>query len=112
MAAKQIDMTEMRSAAESAVRMLKSLSNDHRLMILCLLSEGEMSVSHIGQHIDLDQSPLSQHLARLRSEGLVKTRKVSQSVFYSLDSEEARAIIKTLYQIYCGNQATANRIKL
>lgn len=100
-AVKQIDIEEMRVAAESAVRMLKSLSNDHRLMILCLLSEGEMSVGQISQYIDLDQSPLSQHLARLRSEGLVKTRKVSQTVYYSLDSTEAKTIIETLYKIYC-----------
>jgi DNA-binding transcriptional ArsR family regulator len=100
-AAKQIDIAQMRGAAESAARMLKSLSNDHRLMILCLLSEGEMSVGQISQYIDLDQSPLSQHLARLRSEGLVKTRKVSQTVYYSLDSSEARAIIETLYKLYC-----------
>ena len=100
-AVKQIDIGEMREAAESAARMLKSLSNDHRLMILCLLSEGEMSVGQISGYIDLDQSPLSQHLARLRSEGLVKTRKVSQTVFYSLDSKEAKAIIETLYKIYC-----------
>ena len=102
-AEKQVDISEMRTAAESAARMLKSLSNDHRLMILCLLSEGEMSVGQISQYIDLDQSPLSQHLARLRSEGLVKTRKVSQTVYYSLDSNEARAIIETLYTIYCAD---------
>ena len=98
---KQINMDEMREAANEAARMLKSLANDHRLMILCLLAQGEMSVGQISQYIDLDQSPLSQHLARLRSEGMVRTRKVSQTVFYSLDSEEAKAIIGTLYSLYC-----------
>ena len=101
LAEKQMSIEDMQKAAGHAARMLKSLANDHRLMILCLLAEGEMSVGQISQYIDLDQSPLSQHLARLRSEGLVKTRKVSQTVYYSLDSEQAKAIIETLYNLYC-----------
>lgn len=95
------DVPEMRKAAVVASGLLKSLANDHRLMILCMLSEREMSVSEISRHIDLDQSPLSQHLARLRAEGIVKTRKMSQHVYYSLASEEARAVIDTLYRLYC-----------
>lgn len=94
-------LTTMRQAACAASELLKNLANDHRLMILCMLAEREMSVSEISQHIDLGQSPLSQHLARLRSDGLVKTRKVAQHVFYSLDSEEAKAVIQTLYTLYC-----------
>lgn len=94
-------LTVMRQAACAASELLKNLANDHRLMILCMLAEREMSVSEISQHIDLGQSPLSQHLARLRADGLVKTRKVAQHVFYSLDSEEAKAVIQTLYGLYC-----------
>lgn len=94
-------LATMRQAACAASELLKNLANDHRLMILCMLAEREMSVSEISQHIDLGQSPLSQHLARLRSDGLVKTRKVAQHVFYSLDSEEAKAVIQTLYTLYC-----------
>ena len=60
-----------------------------------------MSVGEIRQHIDLEQSPLSQHLARLRAEGLVKTRKQSQTVYYSLDSDEVKIIIETLHGLYC-----------
>jgi len=97
----QSDLRTMRKAANAATEMLKGLANDHRLMILCMLSEREMSVTEISQYIDLGQSPLSQHLARLRAEGLVQTRKVSQHVYYSLASEEARAVIGTLYELYC-----------
>ncbi len=94
-------MKEMRKAAGEASELLKNLANDHRLLILCMLAEQEMSVNEIGQHINLEQSPLSQHLAKLRRQGLVKSRKVSQHVYYSLDSREATAVIKTLYSLYC-----------
>ncbi len=97
-----VSLTAMRQAACAASELLKILANDHRLLILCMLAEREMSVGEISQHIDLGQSPLSQHLARLRADGLVKTRKVAQHVFYSLDSEEAKAVIQTLYRLYCG----------
>jgi DNA-binding transcriptional ArsR family regulator len=94
-------LDELRIAAGKASTMLKSLSNDHRLMILCLLIENEMSVSQLNQVIEIGQSPLSQHLARLRQDGLVKTRKESQTVYYSIDSDEAKQIIQVLHSIYC-----------
>lgn len=98
----KVSLPDMRQAACAASELLKNLANDHRLMILCMLAEREMSVSEISEHIELGQSPLSQHLARLRSDGLVKTRKVAQHVYYSLNSDEARAVIQTLYGLYCG----------
>ena len=94
------DVTELKDAANKASELLKNLANKHRLLILCLLAKGEMSVSEIGEHIDLGQSPLSQHLAKLRADGLVKTRKVAQNVFYSLDSREAAEVIMTLHRLY------------
>ena len=100
----KVSLPDMRQAACAASELLKNLANDHRLMILCMLAEREMSVSEISQHIELGQSPLSQHLARLRSDGLVKTRKVAQHVFYSLDSDEAKGVIQTLYGLYCGQE--------
>jgi DNA-binding transcriptional ArsR family regulator len=69
-------ITELKDAANKASELLKNLANNHRLLILCMLANGEMSVSKISEHIDLGQSPLSQHLAKLRADGLVKTRKV------------------------------------
>ena len=98
----KVSLPAMRQAACAASELLKNLANDHRLMILCMLAEREMSVSQISEHIDLGQSPLSQHLARLRSDGLVKTRKEAQHVYYSLNSDEAKAVIHTLYGLYCG----------
>ena len=95
------NIDQLRIAADMASELLKNLANNHRLMVLCLLAEGEMSVAQISEHIDLGQSPLSQHLARLRTDGLVKTRKVAQHVYYSLDSDEAGEVIQTLHRLYC-----------
>jgi DNA-binding transcriptional ArsR family regulator len=95
------NINQLRNAADRASELLKNLANNHRLMVLCLLAEGEMSVAQISEHIDLGQSPLSQHLARLRTDGLVKTRKVAQHVYYSLDSDEAGEVIQTLHRLYC-----------
>lgn len=96
-----VDLKQLHDAADRASELLKNLANNHRLMVLCMLAEGEMSVAQLGEHIDLGQSPLSQHLARLRADGLVKTRKVAQHVYYSLDSEEAGEVIQTLHRLYC-----------
>ena len=92
---------ELKASSNDVAGMLKNLANPHRLLILCLLSEGELSVGQLADHIDLKQSPLSQHLARLRSEGLVKTRKESQTVFYSIADSNVEKIIATLHSIYC-----------
>jgi len=94
-------INELKPSLEEVSGVLKSLSNQHRLLILCLLSEGEMSVGQLSEHIELDQSPLSQHLARLRSESLVKTRKESQTVYYSIADPNVGKIIDTLHSIYC-----------
>lgn len=81
--------------------MLKCLANPHRLLILCQLGEGEMSVSDLHQHIGLSQSALSQHLARLREDSLVATRRDGTSVFYRIDDPNVGAVIGTLAEIYC-----------
>ena len=95
------DIQELKESSKDVAGMLKNLANPHRLLILCLLSEGESSVGQLATHIDLEQSPLSQHLARLRSEGLVKTRKESQTVYYSIADPNVEKIIATLHSIYC-----------
>ena len=95
------DIEELKSSSQVVANMLKNLANPHRLLILCLLSEGELSVGQLAEHITLEQSPLSQHLARLRTEGLVKTRKQSQTVFYSIADPNVEKIIGTLHSIYC-----------
>lgn len=85
--------------APRASAILKAMSNHHRLLILCQLVNGEKSVGQLEEYIGLSQSALSQHLARLRREDLVKTRRQAQTIFYSLNGDEATSIIKALYVI-------------
>lgn len=91
----------MEANAFRASALLKAMSNQHRLMILCQLAPDEKCVSELEEIIGLSQSALSQHLARLRRDGLVKTRRQAQTIFYSLSGEEAEAIIDVLYALYC-----------
>lgn len=100
---------ELERIKENALRassLLKAMSNQHRLTILCQLVVGEKCVSELERIVGLSQSALSQHLARLRRDNLVKTRRVAQTIYYSLNGEEAIAVIETLYSLYCGKEAT------
>lgn len=92
--------------ARRASALLKAMSNQHRLLILCQLVPGEKSVGELERIIGLSQSALSQHLARLRRDQMVKTRRAAQTIYYSLNGEEASAVIETLYGLYCGATAT------
>lgn len=92
---------EMQSHAAEAVRLLKSFSHEVRLLVLCHLSGGELSVGDINARIPLSQSALSQHLAALRSEGLVSTRRQGQSIFYRLADTRAEKLLVVLYDMYC-----------
>ena len=87
-------------AIEAGTHLLKALANEKRLQILCLLAEKELSVTQINQQLSLSQSALSQHLAILRRDQLVNTRRESQTIYYSLSSDSAKAIIATLAQHY------------
>ena len=99
---KRTDLGTIQAHAEEGARLLKALGNAQRLRVLCLLVEREMSVGEINERLpDLSQSALSQHLARLREEGLVRTRRESQIVWYSLPRGPAQTIINTLHGIYC-----------
>lgn len=100
-----LDLDTMRARAGDAARLLKALANEQRLRVLCLLAEGEQSVGQINERVDLSQSALSQHLAKLREEGLVLTRREAQSVFYALAPGPAGQVIATLHDIYCGRSA-------
>ncbi|AGG87340.1 metalloregulator ArsR/SmtB family transcription factor [Rhodanobacter denitrificans] len=96
------DLGAMRACADDASRLLKALGNAQRLRVLCLLVDHEMSVGQINEQLpDLAQSALSQHLARLREEGLVTTRRESQTIWYALAPGPAERIIDALYGIYC-----------
>jgi DNA-binding transcriptional ArsR family regulator len=92
---------EMVRHADDAAALLKSLANPHRLLILCVLGEGEMSVGALNERIALSQSALSQHLAVLREEGLLNARREAQTIYYSVRPGPALDIIRVLHGHYC-----------
>ena len=96
-----MDMARLQGSAKNATELLKVMSNEWRLLILCDLADGEKSVGHLEKELGLGQSALSQHLAVLRREKLVCTRRDAQSIYYSLDSDDAKAIMATLYERFC-----------
>lgn len=98
-----MDGEAMRLHAADASRVLKALANEKRLLLLCQLVEGECSVGELNARVDLSQSALSQHLAVLRDEGLVTTRREAQTIYYALAEGPAQRILATLHGIYCGN---------
>tara|TARA_A100001037_G_C15032313_1_gene581566 strand:+ start:605 stop:928 length:324 start_codon:yes stop_codon:yes gene_type:complete len=104
-----MDPAALQEQAAQASRLLKSLANERRLLILCHLSQGEKSVGELEPLVGLSQSALSQHLARLRRERLVTTRREAQTIFYSIFSDEARAVLATLYELYCAEPDGENR---
>ena len=96
-----IDLSQMEQSATRACSLMKTLGHKDRLMILCHLSDGEKPVNEIARLLDIPQSPLSQHLSRMRKEGLVQTRREAQTIYYSVKSGEASQIVKVLYDLYC-----------
>lgn len=93
-------MRELESRAGEAAELLKLLANDQRLIILCRLSDAELSVSELGEHVSLAQSALSQHLAKLRAQGLVATRRDGQNIYYRLASPVAQKLVGALCELY------------
>ncbi|MDA8622243.1 metalloregulator ArsR/SmtB family transcription factor [Psychrosphaera sp.] len=95
-----MNIQQMRQCAPKALSLLKIMSNENRLFILCNLLEGELSVNELAARVELSQSALSQHLALLRENKFVKTRKESQTVYYSLDSEDVIRMMMLLQDLY------------
>ena len=93
--------TDLAAQASAAARLLKAMANEKRLLILCMLSKGERSVGDLNRDVELSQSALSQHLAVLRTDGLVRTRREAQTIYYSVVEGPALAVIQTLYQEFC-----------
>ena len=91
----------MQRAAANASRLMKSLSSENRLMILCQLAEGEKSVGALAASLRLRHAAVSQQLALLRKDGLVATRRDGQTIHYSLRGTAARRVIGLLYELYC-----------
>jgi len=98
------DLDRMVDNAKRASNFLKALAHESRLLILCILAEGETSVSELEQQLELRQPTVSQQLARLRADGLVSTRRDGKTVYYSLASEEARVVIGAIYDVFCRKQ--------
>ncbi len=97
----ELPIKQLLSSASDAAALLKALSNESRLLILCHLLSGEKCVGDLNELIPLSQSALSQHLARLRKDDLVSVRKEAQTVYYRISSTEAEQIIQVLYNVYC-----------
>ena len=98
-----ISFEEMSTNAANAEAFLKQLANSYRLMILCALIDGELSVGELNERIPVSQSSLSQHLAKLREAGFVTTRRESQTIYYQLTDPRVKTIIENLYTLFCAN---------
>jgi len=100
-----INLAELQTNALRAAALLKLMGNPSRLLILCQLSEGEKSVSELERVIGVSQSALSQHLALLRHQNVVSTRRDAQTIYYSLAGMEASAVLATLYEVFCSKSS-------
>ena len=98
----------MQRAVDQASDLLKALSNRHRLLIICQVIDGERSVGELAAFLNLRDSTVSQHLALLRKDGLVAARRDAQTIYYSIASEPAREVLKTLYEVFCAPQKAKN----
>lgn len=98
--------SEMAQHADSAARLLKALANPHRLQVLCVLGDQELSVGELNERIPLSQSALSQHLKVLRQDGLVRTRRESQTVYYQVAPGPATDVIAVLHRHFCSVPST------
>ncbi|MBO9353491.1 metalloregulator ArsR/SmtB family transcription factor [Bordetella petrii] len=96
------DQLFMQQGAAKAAAMLRAVGNPNRLLILCLLIEHrELTVGTLQESMDLSQSALSQHLARMRDEGLVTFRRESQALYYRIANPDVARLIATLKSIFC-----------
>lgn len=96
------ELSDLEDSAQSAARLLKLLANEQRLLLLCRLVEGEASVGALAEHAKLAPSAASQHLSKMRAEGLVTTRREAQTIFYRLTDPAAMRVLDTLCDIYGG----------
>lgn len=104
-----MQITELEPRADEAAELLTAMANPKRLLILCHLLDNELSVGELSELVDLGQSPLSQHLAKLRALKLVAARRDGQSIRYRLASDEVAQVLTTLHGIYCAPKKRAKR---
>ena len=98
------DLKAMKRNAGKAADMLRLLSHEARLAVLCELVMGERSAGALVESSGLSQSALSQHLAKLREDGLVSTRREGQTIFYALADRKAARLVEVLHELYCGRK--------
>jgi DNA-binding transcriptional ArsR family regulator len=103
------ELADLEDSAQSAARLLKMLASEQRLLLLCRLVEGEASVGVLAEHAKLAQSAASQHLAKMRAEGLVATRREAQTIYYRLEDPAAMRVLDTLCDIYRSPPATQDK---
>lgn len=96
-----IDANAMRDAVDQASELMKALSSQHRLMILCHLVDGEKSVGQLAEFLGIRDSTVSQHLALLRRDGIIAGRRDGQTIWYRIESDIAREVVSVLYAHYC-----------
>lgn len=97
-----VDIKRLAEQSASAADLLRALANQQRLLILChLAAAGELSVSMVGERMSLSQSALSQHLARLREEGIIAFRREAQTLYYHISDERAERVLAVLHDIFC-----------
>ena len=94
-------MQLMRQKAEKATSYMKLMSHPSRLLVLCSLTQGELCVGDLEAQVDLSQSALSQHLARMRSEGIVDTRRQGQQIYYYISDENVLKMLQALHGVFC-----------
>jgi DNA-binding transcriptional ArsR family regulator len=105
-------MAKLQANAARACDLLKAMANPARLLVLCQIADGEKSVGELERAVGLSQSGLSQHLAVLRSKSLVTTRRDAQTIYYSLASDEAAAVMSTLYEVFCSRTTKHSAARL
>lgn len=103
MEAAAIDLVPMQASAEQACRLMKVLGNPNRLLILCQLTQGEKRVGELEEILGIVQPTLSQQLTVLREEELVSIRREGKNIYYQLTSPQTLAVMRTLYEQFCGN---------
>ncbi|HLT76414.1 MAG TPA: metalloregulator ArsR/SmtB family transcription factor [Ferrovibrio sp.] len=103
------DLERLRASAAEASNFLQAISNEKRLLVLCHLMGGERSVGSLADLVGLSQSALSQHLTRLRADGMVATRREGQTVYYRLADPRVEAVISLLYEQFCRPKRSSTR---
>lgn len=104
-------LKSMREPARKAAELLRAIGNPYRLMVLCFLIEGEKTVTEICDALSASQSLISQHLSRLRRDGIVSTKRNGHYVYYSLNDTLTKEIVATLYKHYCSKEKRETKTK-